>query len=178
MKERMSWNLRFALMNHFKLSDERACEVLKVTSDELKTAKYLRDNNGYFKPDTNVDFGQYEHLVNPPTTPKAKNDTTQKAKNDTTQKPKNDTTQNPKSATSGRKRGRPGDKIKKAYAAITTDKVPVEDFMSEHHVSLSVLRRHRDFDHLKETGQVNVKKVKLNESDKEKVLCIWRNPAL
>ena len=169
MKEKMSWNLRFALIDHFALSDQRTCEVLNVTLDELKTARFLREKNGYFTPEKNVDFSQYEHLVNPPAT--------QEANNDTTPKPNNDTTPKPTATTTGRKRGRPGDKIKKAYAAITDRKVPVEEFMAEHDVSLSVLRRHRDFDHQKETGQVNVKKVKLNDTDKEKTLCIWRVPA-
>lgn len=65
--------------------------------------------------------------------------------------------------------GRRGNNISRAFAAIPSTPVPVEEFAKKHQVSLAVLRQYKRFD--KEgKGQVNVRK------DKELgVVMIWRS---
>jgi len=191
MIEDLEWNDRFAIITHYDLNEQEACNVLNVDAEKLRAATRMH-KMGYFTTEPTVDFLLFADKIK-----KMRNDAPSKIQipdvpdvvrvpeipetvrvpeGTATPKPKDSTTQNPKDHTTpkAKKRGRPGDKIKKAYAAVTAEKVPVDEFREQHNVSLSVLRRHKDFDHLKETGKINVKKVVL-PGDTEKTLCIWRD---
>lgn len=68
-----------------------------------------------------------------------------------------------------KKSGRTGNNISRAFSAIPTVAVPVEEFAAKHRVSLAVLRQYKRFDKTGK-GQVNVRK------DKETgVIMIWRS---
>jgi len=172
-----NWNEVFALQEHYNLTDKQICFGLNLNDELFAAAAILRKEKGYFAPDGTIDFALWDEwaeglthvqdnsviieeddvtiVENPEPVEKPKTPTTQKAKNPTAPKAKR------------------GHKIKDAYEAIPAEKVPVEEFRARFDVSLSVLRRHKHFDHIPETGQVRVKKVKL-PGDSEKTLCIWR----
>ncbi len=145
--ENLNWNQRFALIEGFDLADDETITMLKVNPKELKMAKRLRKESGLFDSDPYIDLEMFRPLLEAIRG-----------------------TDKPKPAA---KRGRKTHKIKDAYEAIPYDKVPVEEFMKEHDVSLSVLRRHKHFDHKPELGKVNVRKYELVHGG-EKILCIWR----
>lgn len=152
--QELNWNQRFGIIEHFGLTDEQACTFFAMPPNELQAARKLQEEAHLFKPDYNINFSVYEaraRLI--------------KGAPDTTEKPINV----PK-----RKRGRDTHKVRDAYDAIPREKVPVEEFRKKHGVSLSVLRRHKHFDHIKEQGQVRVRLAKLNQTDTERTLCIWR----
>ena len=166
MMQNLSWNQRFAIIDHFELNDQQACAAFGITEPELSMAQKLRESANLWEPDTSLDFSRYEELI------KVVKPEALKPSKSATQKPKNDTTEKANEATP--RRGRKTHKIKDAYEAVPFEPVPVDEFRKQYDVSLSVLRRHKDFDHLKEKGQVNVRKTYLNRNDEEKVLCIWR----
>jgi hypothetical protein len=68
-----------------------------------------------------------------------------------------------------KKRGRKGQKIHEAFAAIPVSPTPAEAFAAAHKVSMPVLRQSKRFDRTG-LGIVNVKK-----NRDSKVLMIWRN---
>ena len=166
----LSWNDRFALMDHFKPSDEIAMRVFGVTADELETAKELRQA-GTFIPTPDLDVDSYSSLFVEGSNSETTTTTTSHTKPKTATSTK-DTTQPPASATSHttpKKRGRKGNKIATAFKSIPNTPVPVESFMKEYNVSLAVLRQSKRFDVAPELGQVRVRK------DKEtNMLMIWR----
>ena len=157
----INWNSVFAIKKHYNVSDEEICAKLGIPPNQLKIAKDMYENSGLFQTNDEIDLARYDALFKKPQ--KAKTPTTQKTSNPTTEKPKDPP----------RKRGRKTTKIKDAYEAIPREPMLVSEFMEQHGVSLSVLRRHRDFDHIPETGKVNVRKYLL-EGASEKELCIWR----
>lgn len=160
--QELNWNQRFGIIEHFGLTPEQACEFFSIPHNELEAARKLQEEAHLFKPDFNINFKVYEARA-------------EKVKriSDTTEKPIISTTEKPITAPQ-KKRGRNTHKIKDAYEAIPREKVPVEEFRKEYGVSLSVLRRHKHFDHIKEQGQVRVRLAKLNQKDEERTLCIWR----
>ncbi len=175
----LSWNDRFAIIDHFKLEDGPACLLLMVSPHELRLAKGLRKDSGLFDPSTDIDFSQYETQV------KLANDafdlpenmvpsvfTTEEPKDAPTYEPKDE---EPETPTPAKRRGRKTRKIKDAFDAIPYEPTPVEQFRTAHGISVSVLRRHKHFDHRPELGKVNCRLYRLHKDDTEKVLCIWRS---
>jgi hypothetical protein len=164
----LNWNQRFAIIDYFNPSDEDICKVFDVTQRELNVARDLRQQ-GMFKPEpdavnTEAYATQFSQETNIAITPKAKTDTTPKTKSSPIPKKKVPA-----------KRGRKTHKVKDAYEAMTDVPMPVDEFMKKHNVSLSVLRRHAKFDHIPETGKVNVRKHKIEINGiVENVLCVWR----
>lgn len=73
-------------------------------------------------------------------------------------------------ATTGAKKGRPGNRIKDAYADLTNIPTPVNNILSKHQVSLPVLRQTKRFDPTPEKGHVCFKTV-------EGTLHVWRAAA-
>lgn len=142
----MTWGQRLAVMQAYKLSEDQVCEAFHVTAEELATAIDL-EKKGIFKIDTVMDVAPYGELfgadpiVRP--APKATGPSTKKVA-----EPK--------------KRGRKGDKIQNAFAAVPVEPVSVESFMATHGVSLAVLRQSKRFDRteLAATRPVKVKKGK------------------
>lgn len=70
-------------------------------------------------------------------------------------------------ATTGAKKGRPGNRIKDAYADLTSVPTPVNNILSKHQVSLPVLRQTKRFDPTPEKGRVCFKTI-------EGTLHAWR----
>lgn len=175
MSKTMTWNQRFAIIDAHKPTDEQICKAFGVQQNELDTARQLR-SAGQFIPSTDIDVDSYATLFTKP----AAATTTKRPSSTSTTKPATDG--QPLTATKKvkepKKRGRKGDKIKTAFAAIPTsaaDAVPAEDFAKTHNVSLTVLRQSKRFDTSDTSGKVHVKKVA--QADGNKVLCIWRDDA-
>lgn len=148
----LSWSARFALIDHFKPSDEMICEVFGVDKDELNTARDLRGKS--ISVDTTIDVITYESFFNPMTRKPAT----------TIHKPARTATRK----TTGGKRGKRGDKINAAFAAVTMKPVPAEIFAKKKGVSLAVLRQAKRFDKT-DKPPVHVKKSKQTGK-----LMIWR----
>lgn len=86
-----------------------------------------------------------------------------------------------------KRRGRKTTRIFDAFKAITSQKLPAEEFARQHQVSLNVLRQAKRFDaeeDVQERGPVRVRKVHVNENGEvvnkkgpttKKVLMIWRD---
>ena len=173
----LGWNDRFALIDHYKPSDEQACTAFGVTPDELKTARDMRAA-GAFTATPGIDVDSYASLFAAPAAPETAAPSTKstKRRGGATKTTKTaPTTDGDKPATATkktkvpRKRGRKGDKIANAFRAIPTDPTPVAAFATTHGVSVAVLRQSKRFDKSTDLGSVKVKK------DKEtKELMIWR----
>ena len=175
MSKNLSWNQRWAIVDHYGPTDAQICTAFNVTQGELTSARQLRDA-GQFIPDTSVDVDKYAHLFSDAdgatstVSPSKKTSTTT-----TTTKTDKPLTATKKVKEPG-KRGRKGNKIKTAFSAIPSKAVPAEEFAAQHNVSIAVLRQSKRFDNQPETGVVHVKKIRLNEDDDAKTLCIWRSP--
>lgn len=170
-KPSMTWNQRFAIIDAHKPSDEQICKAFGVQQNELDTARQLRAA-GQFVAAADVDTDAYASMF----AAQATATTTKKATSTTTTKPTTDG--RPLTATKKskepKKRGRKGDKIKNAFAAIPNTPVPAEDFAKKYGVSLTVLRQSKRFDTIDDGGKVHVKKVAQN-GGADKVLSIWRD---
>lgn len=185
----LSWNDRFALLDHFKPSDADACSAFGVTQSELDTARDMR-TAGAFTASPDVDVASYSTMFGIQAAPKTASASTSstsatpsKSSTTTTKAKKSGATSITKTGKSGgakpetatkkvkepKKRGRKGDKIANAFAAIPASPTPVEAFASSNNVSLAVLRQSKRFDPNPDLGTVHVKK------DKESgTLMIWR----
>lgn len=172
----MSWNDRFALLDHYEPSDATACDAFGVTQDELTTARDMRVA-GAFTATPDIDVNSYSKMFASAEQPVAKVSTKSTRRGGATSTTKTKTTSvKPVTATKKvkepKKRGRKGDNIAKAFAAIPTSPTPVEAFATTHGVSIAVLRQSKRFDKTEGGGTVRVKK------DKEsKALMIWRETA-
>jgi hypothetical protein len=167
----MTWNQRFAIIDAHKPSDEQICKAFGVQQNELDTARQLRAT-GQFVAASDVDVDAYASMFSAPA---AAATTTKRTSSTSTTKPTTDA--KPLTATKKtkepKKRGRKGDKIKNAFAAIPNTPVPADDFASKHGVSLTVLRQSKRFDAADDGGKVHVKKIP--QEDGSKVLSIWRD---
>lgn len=164
-KTTLNWNQRFALIDHYKPTDTEICSAFGVEQKELDTARALR-NTGQFIAATDLDVASYSSMFTAKTP-------TATSVSVPTATPSDAPMTATKSIKVPKKRGRKGDKIKNAFAAIPGDAVPAEDFAKTHGVSLTVLRQGKRFDPQPGTGKVHVKKVAKDGGDK--VLCIWRD---
>lgn len=150
--ETLSWNQCFSLIDHYQPSDSTICSVLGISPDELQTARQMR-SVGKFTPSANVDIERYKNLFETAsvhTRPSA--DSTSET-----------VTSTPRVKVA-KKRGRKGNKILTAFAAVPTVPVPAEAFSVNQKVGLSSLRQAKRY------GQPNVH-VKM----KNGTLMIWRD---
>lgn len=164
----LSWNDRFAVLDHFKPSDAEACSAFNVTQDELKTAREMR-TAGAFTATPGIDVDSYASLFS---TSDASTKAPRRTTSTSTTKTPSDGTK-PATATKKvkepQKRGRKGDNIAKAFGAIPSTPTAVDAFAAAHGVSVAVLRQSKRFDKSGSAGAVHVKK------DKDsKTLMIWR----
>lgn len=195
-KRMLSWNDRFALIDHFRPSDDQVCSAFGLTQDELNTARDLKAA-GTFASNPSLDVAQYAGVFNstapvdqivvpmptglgtavhrvvskPAPTVDVPRPSTSKQTTTTHTKPETAT----RRVKEPQKRGRKGDKITTAFAAIPLTQTPVDDFIKKHGVSLAVLRQSKRFlaamdpAVAKSLGKINVRQ------DKEtKQLMIWR----
>jgi hypothetical protein len=147
---KLSWGQKFALIDTYKLADEVACSKLGVTANELKTAKTLL-SSGTFSVDTTFDSSRYAEAFNPNATP------VKKTSGSTSHKTNSVTGE----VEAPKKRGRKGDKITKAFQAITPTPVAAEPF----------IRQSKRFDKSGVAGTIHVKK-------REGSLMVWREVPL
>ena len=144
----LSWGQRFALIDAYHTTDDDACKILGVTSQELTTARALVDK-GVFQVDTTLNIEPYGVLFGKVSKTSSKTlITTQKG--------------------TTKKRGRRGDKILNAFAAIPTEPTPAEQFVNDYSISMPVLRQFKRFDKSELPGQVNVRK-------RDGILMVWRS---
>ena len=154
----LGWNEMFALMDHYKLDDTSAAQVFGFQPDTLETARELKAN-GTIVPCTDIDFSQYDSLLGVKK-PAATDTSTSANKPATATKP----TRTPK------KRGRKGSKIANAFAAIPAEPTDATAFISEHNISMAVLRQAKRFDRTGLDGAVHVRKDKESGN-----LVVWRD---
>jgi len=167
----LNWSDRFALIDKFKPADETVCSALDVTQDELDTARDLRAA-GNFKAASDIDPSDFAAVLSVPA-PKKAAPKEKPATTHTKPKSKKATATPPSTATKPvkvpKKRGRKGSKIANAFMAVPAVPVSADAFITEHSVSLAVLRQARRFDKSGLAGAVRVKQ------DKEtKTLMVWR----
>lgn len=146
----LSWGERFGLIDTYKPTDEQAVSAFGLQNvGELETARELR-SEGHFAIPTDFDAETYGDIF------ASISENATSVKRPTTKKTEPESATKPERAP--KKRGRKGTKINDAFAAITTDPVPAEEFATERGVSLNVLRQAKRFDR---TGgaRVRVKKI-------------------
>lgn len=193
MSKIMSWADRFALIDHYKPSDEAICSAFRLSMDELDTARQLR-KQGTFTANAHLDVGKYAAIFNNSTnavaTPGSIPTPTVTVPNPTaTVRPivpdiptKTGTATMhglPESASRKpkvpQKRGRKGDKISKALQAVPTAPMSVDAFIKEHGVSLAVLRQSKRFiEKMDTTVASQIGTVHVRQDKTTKQLMIWR----
>jgi hypothetical protein len=166
----LNWPGRLALLNAYSPSDAVACKVLGISNDELKTARDL-EQVGTLVADSNLDTSGYNSLftasvgiINPKERPSLESVVRDSSKK---QPPMSAT----KKVATPKKRGRKGDRIARAFAAIPTTPIDVDTFRGslDDTVSTAVLRQSKRFDNSGVSGSVRVKKDKTSGN-----LMIWR----
>lgn len=187
----LTWSDKFALINHFKPTDDQILETFGGTADELAAARELAAS-GTITPAEDIDYDAYSHLFNPSasvasgaTEPASDGKSTtetkavtkasskkEKGTTTSTKKPGGKAETATKKTTSPKKRGRKGDKIANAFKAIPKTPTEAEKFAADHSVSLAVLRQSKRFDRSPDLGKVRVKKDKATQT-----LMIWREDA-
>lgn len=174
MKVTMSWADRFALIDHYKPSDEAILTTFNLTSDELSTVRQMRAS-GTFAANPTLDVSRYAGVfsnststvtaVAAPTVAKSKGTSTVHIKPETASK----------KVKEPQKRGRKGSKIQNALAAVPMSPVPVEAFMAQCGVSLAVLRQSKRFlEKLDAATQASIGKINVRQNKESKQLMIWR----
>jgi hypothetical protein len=162
-KLNLSWSDRFALIDHYKPTDEQVCATFGLSQDELDTARVMA-SAGAFRANANFDFSRYPNVF---TAPLMTNPTTASS----FQKPES-ASKRPKVP---QKRGRKGDKIITAFQAVPTTQVPIDDFIQEHGVSLAVLRQSKRFlGKLDQEMAAKIGKINVRQDKATKRLMIWR----
>lgn len=186
----LSWNDRFALIEHFKPSDAQVLAAFGLTQDELETARQLKAA-GTFRATSNIDMEQFSGVftnaqLNAPvmtaaatagavtSTVKQMAATARPVVRQTTAtthaKPETAT----KKSKEPQKRGRKGNKIQLALAAVPTTPVSAEQFSKEHNVSIAVLRQAKRFlAEMPAEVQAQIGNVCVRQ-DATKQLMIWR----
>lgn len=169
----LSWSDRFSIIAAAKvelpeITEEDILKVFCVDKDEYTMAnECLAD--GTFKPNERIDAAFYipyfrgEQPIFPEADPRIRTlpESVSKA---TTPEERLQFASKPQ-----KKSGRSGNNIQRAFNAIPTEAVPVEEFAAKHRVSLAVLRQYKRFDKTGR-GQVNVRKNK-----ETGVIMIWRS---
>jgi uncharacterized metal-binding protein len=173
----MSWSDRFALIEALKPNDAQVCASFGLTQDELTTARSLRDA-GTFKPTPNFDVTKYANVFTTDgaasvatSTPSVGARASKAGSATTFVKPESAS----KAAKVPQKRGRKGDKIASALAAVPTAQVSINTFMQQHGVSLAVLRQSKRFlAKLDPAVATKIGTIKVRQDKATKELMIWR----
>jgi hypothetical protein len=182
----MSWNDRFALINHYKPTDEQIYAAFNVDSNELNTARSLLAQ-GTFIANPQIDVAKFSDIFAAPTASAATVATTAtkpavKATKPAGKKSGATVHAKPESATKKakvpQKRGRKGDKIQRALQAVTTTPVSVDSFIKQYGVSLAVLRQSKRFlEKMDTTVSKKIGKINVRQDKSSKQLMIWREDA-
>jgi hypothetical protein len=172
----MSWSDRFALIEALKPNDAQVCAAFGLTNDELSTARSLRDA-GTFKPTPNFDVTKYANVFSTDGSSVATSapDVTIKAGKTGTATTFTKPESASKKAKVPQKRGRKGDKIATALAAVPTTQTSITAFMQQHGVSLAVLRQSKRFlAKLDPSVATKIGTIKVRQDKATKELMIWR----
>ncbi|TFH10737.1 MAG: hypothetical protein E4H14_01975 [Candidatus Thorarchaeota archaeon] len=182
----MSWNDRFALINHYQPTDAVICKAFNVEPDELATARQLLAA-GSFGVNSQLDVKKYDDIFAVPAgntvpvstapakvaTPATK-PTGKKGGATVHVKPESAT----KKAKLPQKRGRKGDKISRALQAVTSTPVAVDSFIKQYGVSLAVLRQSKRFlEKMDNNVAKKIGKINVRQDKNSKQLMIWREEA-
>ena len=177
MRMNMSWGERFALMDHFAPTDEQVCSTFGLSSDELETARTLRQSGMITATSSKLDMEKYAgvfvtggSLISPD------NSSGSRRGNATSYMRPESASRKPKSPPA--KRGSKGVKISTAFRAVPTIQVPVDAFIAEHGVSLAVLRQSKRFIATFDPSiQALIGKINVRQDKTTKQLMIWREHA-
>ena len=162
MKQTLSWAERFALIDHYNPTDTQACAVFKLTPDELSTAKQLRQQ-GVFASSRTLDVTKYASLF--PSSVVSTATATVHDRPESASRP----------ARQPQKRGRKGDKIVRAFQAVPSTPVEVDQFIAQHGVSLAVLRQSKRFIEAMDSNvATQIGCIHVKQDKKTKRLVIWR----
>ncbi len=189
-KPNISWPDRFALMDHFKPTDDQITSVFGLTQDELDTARGLRQA-GTFTANQKLDVAKFGNVFTSgkgiastiPVTSQGGVPTTiagsmagnrpQKFGTATSHTKPESASKKPKVP---QKRGRKGDKITTALCAVPTTPSPVADFIQQYGVSLPVLRQSKRFiEKLTPEVAAQIGRINVRQDKATKVLMIWRD---
>lgn len=191
----LSWNDRFALIEHFEPSDPQVLAAFSLTQDELDTARQLKAA-GTFRASTGINMEQYSNVftsaqLNGPMTTIASvasagvaSATTAKQMTTLASRPiarQSTATSHTKPETASKKtkepqkRGRKGNRIQQALAAVPTTPVSAEQFSKENSVSIAVLRQAKRFlAEMPADMQAQIGNVCVRQDKATKQLMIWR----
>jgi len=183
MTKIMSWNDRFALINHYNPTDDVICTAFGVDKSELDTARGLLAT-GSFAANPQLDTSKYSNVFasiggGAGMTPavagtKGQAPVGKKASATIHAKPESAT----KKVKVPQKRGRKGDKIHRALQAVTTTPVAVDSFLKQYGVSLAVLRQSKRFlEKMDPTVAKKIGKINVRQDKSSKQLMIWREDA-
>lgn len=179
MTKIMSWNDRFALINHYNPADDAICAAFGVDKSELDTARGLLAT-GSFAANPQLDVNKYSNVfastggVVPTAGTKGSAPVGKKVSATVHAKPESAT----KKAKVPQKRGRKGDKIHRALQAVTTTPVAVDSFLKQYGVSLAVLRQSKRFlEKMDPTVAKKIGKINVRQDKSSKQLMIWREDA-
>lgn len=169
----MSWPDRFALMDHYKPTDAQVCSAFGLSQDELETARTLKAA-GTFRSSPNLDVAKYDNVFSTSSSSSTSADASKPTKTS-----KATTFVRPETAAKKvkvpQKRGRKGDKIAMALAAVPTTQMPVDAFIAQYGVSLAVLRQSKRFiSKLEPSVAQAIGKINVRQDKATKQLMIWR----
>lgn len=178
----MNWNDRFALIDHYNPSVDQICATFNLSPDEYAIAIRMREA-GTFKNKTTVCPANYAGIFEC-TLPAPDIRTLAVTRNplyaELIERHKTADAAGPVRTNTPKmvvRRGRKGDKIVRAFLAVPTEPVPVEQFVRNHPVSVSVLRQARRFvGQLDEKTRNEIGHVYVRQDSNSKVLMIWREP--
>jgi hypothetical protein len=172
MSKILSWPDRFALIDHYSPPDNVVCAAFNLSQAELDTARQLR-GQGMFASNVRLDVTKYADMFSAsatvakpvPVVPAPTVSATVHTRPESA-------TRQPKVP---QKRGRKGNKITTALQAVPTSPIPVNQFITQHGVSLAVLRQAKRFvEKMDQSDAVQVGTVHVRQDKATKQLMIWR----
>ena len=182
--ENLSWGQRFALIDYYKLDDDKVCTVFKVAQRDLDAARSLVERH-MITVDHSFPVAAFRNVFDdsadePPvkTLPRSTGfaslvgqllgEAPNVQKTGTPGRVHKISGTSNSTGTQPKTRGRRGTRIAEAFLAIPTEPVSLDAFLATHNVSVNVLRQSRRFD-TTGRGPVNIKKI-----DGQHM--IWRAP--
>lgn len=168
----LSWSQRFALIEHFEVSDETACEKFGIAQDALDAARELLAMGSIMPDNTGLAISEYGYLFEPPTKGgfglgSLVNQLLNRNAIPTSSGNKTKVVGSSGNA-SQRQRGRRGNKIATAFANIPANPIPLDDFLGQYGVSINVIRQSRRFD-TTGGGRIQIREIQGRQM-------IWRVP--
>lgn len=170
----LSWPERFALIDHYAPSDTQICTTFGLSEDELMTARQLRAA-GTFAASNSLNVSEIGNVFTmPPPSPTTAAPSTKVHRGGATAYARPETAS--KRVREPQKRGRKGNKIATALAAVPTTQTPVDVFTQQHDVSVAVLRQSKRFiERLPVEVQRQIGRINVRQDPTTRKLMIWRD---